>query len=52
MYFRWADDNGYYISPDQMNAIDNVAVAPTPEPATMSLLVLGGLAMLKRRFAA
>jgi hypothetical protein len=54
MYFRWLDDNGYWVSPDQMFAIDNVtvAVAPTPEPATLTVLVLGGLAILRRKHAA
>jgi len=54
MYFRWLDDNGYYVSPDQMFTIDNVTVAaaPTPEPATLSLLVLGGLAILRRKLVA
>lgn len=46
IYLRWADDNNSPSSPDAMYAIDNVTV--TPEPATMSLLVLGGLAMLRR----
>ncbi len=31
------------------NGLDDVSLTPTPEPATLSLLALGGLAVLRRR---
>ncbi len=48
LYIRWYDynDDG---TRDHGLAIDDVLVTATPEPATMLLLVLGGLAMLRRR---
>jgi hypothetical protein len=46
--FRWFDDNAYAYSPDQMYAIDNVSVT-IPEPTTLTLLALGGLALVSFR---
>jgi hypothetical protein len=45
--FRWFDDNAQGPSPDQLIGLDNLTL--TPEPATLSLLGLGGLALLRRR---
>jgi hypothetical protein len=47
MQFRWFDDNAATPFPDTMNAIDNVLIVP--EPATLSLLALGALALGFRR---
>jgi hypothetical protein len=52
--FGWDDDNAYYTSPDQMYGLSDVnvsTVATTPEPCTLVLLGLGGLALLRRRRA-
>ena len=46
--FRWFDDDSMYFSPDFMFAIDNVVVN-VPEPASLSLLVVGALALISRR---
>jgi len=51
LQFRWYDDNANAFSPDTMYAIDNVNV-DVPEPATLSLLALGALAIIARRFKA
>jgi hypothetical protein len=51
LLFRWMDDNGQSPSPDQIIGIDNVVVTATPEPATLTLLGLGGMALLRRRRA-
>ena len=48
---RWFDDNAESPSPDQILGLDNVVVSQTPEPATMSLLALGALAILRKRNA-
>jgi hypothetical protein len=48
MQFRWFDDNSNAFSPDFMFAIDNVVVN-VPEPATLSLLAVGSLALISRR---
>jgi hypothetical protein len=48
MQFRWFDDNSIPYSPDTMFAIDNVSIT-IPEPATLSLLALGALALVWRR---
>jgi hypothetical protein len=45
--FWWADDNADVASPDQPISIDNLVI--TPEPATLTLLALGGLMALRRR---
>jgi hypothetical protein len=45
--FRWYDDNAIAFSPDPMNAINNVDIVP--EPAALSLVALGTLALLFRR---
>jgi hypothetical protein len=45
--FRWYDDNADAFSPDDMYAINNVIVVP--EPAALSLIALGALALLFRR---
>ncbi len=34
---------------EDRTALDNLSISEVPEPATLSLLVLGGVAMLKRR---
>lgn len=47
LYLRWFDDNAQGPSPDQKIGLDNLTVVP--EPASLSLLVIGGLAMLRRR---
>jgi len=39
----------YNVGNGQVHAFDNLDVANVPEPATMSLLALGGLAVLRRR---
>jgi hypothetical protein len=46
---RWFDDNAESPSPDQILGLDNLTMSNTPEPATMSLLVLSALAMLRKR---
>jgi hypothetical protein len=46
---RWFDDNAESPSPDQILGLDNVDMSQTPEPATMSLLALGALAILRKR---
>jgi hypothetical protein len=48
MQFRWFDDNAYAYSPDTMYAVDNISIT-VPEPATLSLLALGALALVSRR---
>lgn len=48
-FFAWADDNNIPNSPDQIFGLDNVSVQAVPEPVTLSLLAIGGLAMLRRR---
>jgi hypothetical protein len=48
LQFRWFDDNANPFSPDPMFAIDNVSVN-IPEPATLSLLAVGALALIARR---
>jgi MYXO-CTERM domain-containing protein len=48
---RWLDDNAESPSPDQILGLDNVSVTQTPEPATMSLLAVGALALIRRRRA-
>jgi hypothetical protein len=48
---RWFDDNAESPSPDQILGLDNVVVTQTPEPATMSLLAFGALAILRKRNA-
>lgn len=48
--FRWFDDNAQGPSPDQLIGLDNLSISAAPEPATLSLLALGGgLALLRRR---
>ncbi len=48
---RWFDDNAQGPSPDQRLGLDNliVATASVPEPATMGLLLLGGIGFILRR---
>jgi hypothetical protein len=48
LQFRWYDDNADGYSPDYMFAIDNVTI-DIPEPATLSLLAAGALALILRR---
>ena len=38
-----------FIDNDSQVLIDNVSINPVPEPATLSLLALGALALLRRR---
>jgi hypothetical protein len=45
--FRWYDDNANGFSPDDMYAINNINIVP--EPAALSLVALGALALLFRR---
>ncbi|MCY2926188.1 MAG: PEP-CTERM sorting domain-containing protein [Planctomycetota bacterium] len=52
--FRFFDDNAQGPSPDQNIGLDNLviqSVQNVPEPASMSLLALGALALLKRKRA-
>jgi hypothetical protein len=52
LYLRWFDDNAQGPSPDQKIGLDNVVigtVATTPEPTSLVLLGLGGLALLRKR---
>jgi hypothetical protein len=46
---RWFDDNAQGPSPDQKLGLDNVVIGTVPEPATMGLLIFGGLGLLARR---
>jgi hypothetical protein len=48
MWLRWHDWNDNATS-DHLLAIDNVVVTAIPEPASMALLALSGLGMLRRR---
>ena len=32
-----------------VNGVQSIAIGPVPEPATLGLLLLGGLALLRRR---
>jgi hypothetical protein len=46
------DDWAYYVPRFESGAgilVDNVSLAMVPEPATLSLLALGGLALIRRR---
>ena len=47
----WFTDNGIEFEPHYNNVggAGNLTIEATPEPATLSLLALGGLAMLRRR---
>jgi hypothetical protein len=45
----WFDDNAQGPSPDQNLALDNVAIQAVPEPASLALVAVGGLALLARR---
>jgi len=49
LWIRWIENND--TGNDHGLAIDNFSFSATPEPATMSLLVIGGLAALRRRRA-
>ena len=40
---------GVYTDADVGAYVDNLLIAPVPEPATLSLLAIGGLALLRRR---
>jgi len=46
---RWFDDNAQSPSPDQLIGLDNVTVTPVPEPATLTVVALGGLTLLRRK---
>jgi hypothetical protein len=46
--FRWIDDNADVTSPDQIIGLDNVVVAPIPEPSVLLLTALGGLGLVAR----
>jgi len=54
LILRWADDNAFDPSPDPLNGLDNIVIAPVPEPS--SLLCLSAVAMfagakvVRRRF--
>ena len=39
----------YHNNPDMLQEVDNISLVSTPEPATMMLLGLGGLTLLRRR---
>jgi hypothetical protein len=52
IYLRWVDDNAQGPSPDQLIGLDNLSISATPEPATLSLLAVGGVALLRRRWMA
>jgi hypothetical protein len=47
LVLRWWDNNS--VGNDHALALDNVMFSATPEPASLSLLLFGGLALLRRR---
>jgi hypothetical protein len=49
IYFRWVDDNATQTSPDQIIGLNNVAINLVPTPGASALLLMGSLAVAKRR---
>lgn len=47
LVLRWWDDNN--VGNDHGLGLDNVSFSATPEPSTIALVALGGLALLRRR---
>ncbi len=41
VYLRWVDDNALQTSPDQIIGLNNVNIAPVPEPEQYAMLVAG-----------